>query len=72
MVYRKGQRADKRREAEYPLAVDVPMPRNGPSQNLNRIVGIILLLPLGNRAAPGQIAQRKATILASANSSVRT
>jgi hypothetical protein len=38
MVYRKGERTDKHREAAYPHAVDIPIVGNGLGQNLNRIL----------------------------------
>jgi hypothetical protein len=37
MVRHKGQRTDKQRDATYPHAVDIPIPRDGLGQNLNRI-----------------------------------
>jgi len=37
MVYRKGERTNKQREAEYSFAVDIPIPRTGLGQHLNRI-----------------------------------
>jgi hypothetical protein len=37
MVYRKGERTTKHMEAQYPYAVDVPIPGTGLGQNLNRI-----------------------------------
>jgi hypothetical protein len=37
MVYRKGERTKKQREAEYPFAVDIPIVGNGLGQNIGLI-----------------------------------
>jgi hypothetical protein len=47
MTYRKGERTDRRREAEFPFAVDIPIPRDGLGQNLNRILAAAQAYPGG-------------------------
>jgi hypothetical protein len=37
MVYRKGERTNKQREAAHAFAVDIPVPPSGLGVNLNRI-----------------------------------
>jgi hypothetical protein len=41
MTYRKGQRTTKHREADYPHAVDIPIPNGGLGQSLNLIVSAV-------------------------------
>ena len=46
-MVRKGERTTKRREADYPHAVDVPIPGSGLRHDLNRIIKAADALPGG-------------------------
>jgi hypothetical protein len=47
MVYRKGERTNRQREAEHPYAVDILIGGEGLGQNLNLIVEALRTCPAG-------------------------
>jgi hypothetical protein len=46
MVYRKGERSNRHREAEFPFAVDIPVPRTGLGENLTAVLSAVQACPV--------------------------